>query len=127
MGLREGEAPQIVVTTTPKPVKLMHRVRALPDCHETRGRTRDNPHLPKSFVEAMLADYAGTRLGRQELDGELLEDVQGALWTRGLIERVRVAADAAAELERVVVGVDPPASAGGDACGIVAVGLGRDG
>ena len=127
MGLREGEAPQIVVTTTPKPVKLMRRVRALPDCHETLGRTRDNPHLPKSFVEAMLADYAGTRLGRQELDGELLEDVAGALWTRGLIERVRVAADAAPELERVVVGVDPPASAGGDACGIVVVGLGRDG
>jgi len=125
MGLREGEAPRLVVTTTPRPVKLMHRVCALPGCRETRGRTRDNPHLPRSFVEAMLADYAGTRLGRQELDGELLEDVTGALWSRALIERVRVAA--APELERVVVGVDPPASAEGDACGIVAVGLGRDG
>lgn len=126
MGLREGDAPQLVVTTTPRPVKLMRRVRALPDCRETLGRTRDNPHLPTSFVEAMLADYAGTRLGRQELDGELLEDVAGALWTRRLIERVRAGA-AAPELVRVVIGVDPPASAGGDACGIVAVGLGRDG
>ncbi|AQR74440.1 DNA-packaging protein [Sphingomonas sp. LM7] len=125
MGLREGEAPQLVVTTTPRAVKLMHRVRALPGCRETLGKTRDNPHLPGSFVEAMLADYAGTRLGRQELDGELLEDVEGALWTHGLIERVRVGV--APELTRVVVGVDPPASAGGDACGIVAVGLGRDG
>ena len=125
MGMRGSDDPRVVVTTTPRPVKLMRRVMALPDCRETVGRTRDNPHLPKSFVEAMLADYAGTRLGRQELDGELIDDVAGALWTRALIEQRRVRA--APELVRVVVGVDPPASAGGDACGIVAVGLGRDG
>lgn len=125
MGLRQGDDPRVVVTTTPRPVKLMRRVLAMPDCHETRGRTRDNPHLPRSFVEAMLADYAGTRLGRQELDGELIDDVAGALWTRALIERRRVRT--APELVRMVVGVDPPASVGGDACGIVAVALGRDG
>ncbi|KRC79961.1 DNA-packaging protein [Sphingomonas sp. Root241] len=127
LGLRLGTKPRVLVTTTPKPTELMRRVERLADAAAVlvRGRTRDNPHLPERFVEAMLATYAGTRLGRQELDGELLEDVQGALWTRALIERVRV--QAAPELERVIVGVDPPASAGGDACGIVAVGLGRDG
>ncbi len=125
MGMRLGTHPQLVVTTTPKPSALLRRVRTLPGVHETHGRTVDNPHLPASFVEAMAAQYAGTRLGRQELDGELLEDVQGALWTRGLIERCRVAATP--ELVRVVVGVDPPASAEGDACGIVAAGLGEDG
>lgn len=125
MGLRRGAQPRVVVTTTPRPVKLMRRVMAMPGVHETRGRTRDNLHLPASFVEAMLADYAGTRLGRQELDGELIDDVPGALWPRGLIERQRRAAPE--RLARVVIGVDPPAGTEGDACGIVAVGLGADG
>ncbi|NML07919.1 DNA-packaging protein [Sphingomonas sp. G-3-2-10] len=76
------------------------------------------------LVEAMIAEYGGTRLGRQELDGEMIDDVAGALWTRETIEACRVAAPP--ELVRVVIGVDPPVSADGDACGIVAVGLGRD-
>ncbi|MHA6718780.1 DNA-packaging protein [Sphingomonas sp. RS6] len=125
MGLRQGARPRVVVTTTPRPVTLMRRVRAMPDVHETVGRTRDNPHLPDSFVAAMLADYADTRLGRQELDGEMIEDVAGALWPRALIERCRGAPPG--ELVRVVVGVDPPAGTDGDACGIVAVALGREG
>ncbi|WP_029936680.1 DNA-packaging protein [Sphingomonas sp. UNC305MFCol5.2] len=127
LGLRLGSAPRVLVTTTPRPTELMRRVERLADkaAAVIRGRTRDNPHLPERFVEAMLETYAGTRLGRQELDGELLEDAEGALWTRGLIERAR--AEVAPELVRVVIGVDPPASAGGDACGIVATGLGRDG
>ncbi|UUL84295.1 DNA-packaging protein [Sphingomonas qomolangmaensis] len=125
MGMRASEHPRILVTTTPRPTKLMRRLLAMPDLVETRGRTRDNPHLPKIFVGAMIAEYGGSRLGRQELDGELLDDVVGALWTRALIERCRVRA--APDLVRVVVGVDPPASAGGDACGIVAAGLGTDG
>jgi len=125
MGMRLGERPRIVVTTTPRPVKLMKRVMALPDCVETLGRTRDNPHLPESFVAAMIGEYGATLLGRQELDGELVEDVAGALWTRGLIERARV--KLVPEVTRVVVGVDPPAGLGGDACGIVAVALGADG
>ncbi|ATY33333.1 DNA-packaging protein [Sphingomonas psychrotolerans] len=126
-GLRLATRPRVLVTTTPKPTALVRRVQRLANKDEAsiRGRTADNPNLPADFVAAMLATYAGTRLARQELDGELLEDVAGALWTRRLIERARISA--APELVRVVVGVDPPASAEGDACGIVAVGLGRDG
>ena len=121
MGLRLGDRPRVLVTTTPRPTRLMRRVMALPSCVETRGRTRDNPHLPASFVAAMEAEYGGTRLGRQELDGELLNDVPGALWTRAMIEAARaVRVDAPV---RVVVGVDPPASAEGDACGIVAMAI----
>ncbi len=127
LGLRLGSSPRVLVTTTPKPTPLVRAIIKQADraAALVRGRTRDNPHLPPAFVEAMLEAYAGTRLGRQELDGELLEDVDGALWTRGLVERVRCAE--VPELVRVVVGVDPPASVGGDACGIVAAGLGRDG
>ena len=123
--MRLGNRPRVLVTTTPRPTRLMRRVMALPGVVETRGATADNPHLPGSFVAAMAETYAGTMLGRQELEGELIDEVAGALWTRGLIEarRVRVAPGAA----RVVVGVDPPAGVGGDACGIVAVALGVDG
>lgn len=125
LGLRLGERPQVVVTTTPRPTPLLRRVMALPDCVQTRGRTRDNLFLPESFVAAVEEQYGGTRLGRQELDGELLTDHEGALWTRVLLDACVI--DAVPALRRVVVGVDPPASAGGDACGIVACGLGEDG
>ena len=125
LGLRLGEHPQVLVTTTPRPVKLMRKVMALPGVTETCGRTRENPWLPRSFVEAMTADYGGTQLGRQELEGELIDELQGALWSRTLIEACR--ASEVPELVRRVVGVDPPAGVGGDSCGIVAVGLGRDG
>jgi len=131
LGLRLGDRPRALVTTTPRPNALMRRVLALPGMVETRGRTRDNPHLPDNFIGAMDSIYGGTRLGRQELDGELLDDLPGALWTRALIEGCRAPA-ATPELARVVVGVDPPAGTlsgeGGDVCGIVAVGLvDRDG
>lgn len=125
MGLRRGDRPRVLVTTTPRGNALMRRVKALPDLVQTLGKTRDNPHLPASFVAAMVAEYGGTLKGRQELDGELIEEVEGALWQRGLIERQRVRA--APALVRVVIGVDPPAGTEGDACGIVAVGLGADG
>lgn len=125
LGLRLGTHPRTLVTTTPKPGKLLKRVMALGDCHETRGRTRDNPWLPASFVEAMQDSYAGTRLGRQELEGELLEDAEGALWTRAGLEAARV--DALPERARIVVGVDPPAGTSGCGCGIVAAMLGKDG
>ena len=74
----------------------------------------------------MLESYGGTRLGRQELDGEMLEDVEGALWTRGLVERCRIAPDRIGKPVRVVIGVDPPATSTGDACGIVVAALLRD-
>lgn len=127
MGLRLGETPRVLVTTTPRPTALMRRIMALPGFAETRGGTNDNPYLPSTFVEAMVASYGGTRLGRQELDGELLEDVEGALWSRGLVERCRIDADSIGKPVRVIIGVDPPATAKGDACGIVAAALLRDG
>ena len=123
MGLRLGDA-RVLVTTTPRPVPLMRRLLAMPGLVETVGRTTDNPHLPLSFVAAMAQHYGDTRLGRQELGGEMIEDVAGALWTRALIEACRAVASPAPV--RVVVGVDPPAGIGGDACGIVAVALARD-
>ncbi|MBB3347656.1 DNA-packaging protein [Sphingomonas sp. BK069] len=125
LGLRLGESPRTLVTTTPRATALLRRLAAAPDTAVTRGRTRDNPHLPRAFVAAVAAQYGATRLGRQELDGELIEDVAGALWPRALLERQRAAA--VPVLVRVVVGVDPPAGSDGDACGIVAAGLGRDG
>ncbi|QCB56090.1 ATP-binding protein [Sphingopyxis sp. PAMC25046] len=127
MGLRLGDAPRVLVTTTPRPTALMRRIMALPGFEETRGGTNDNAYLPSNFVEAMVASYGGTRLGRQELDGEMLEDVEGALWTRGLIERCRIGADEIGKPVRVVIGVDPPATSTGDACGIVVAALLRDG
>ncbi len=127
LGMRLGERPRVVVTTTPQVNAAMRRVKAATGLAETSGRTRDNPHLPESFVEAMLASYGGTRLGRQELDGEMLEDVEGALWSRALVEACRVDADAVGKPVRVVIGVDPPATSEGDACGIVVAALLRDG
>ena len=127
LGMRLGDRPRVVVTTTPRVNAVMRRVMGAPGLAETLGKTRDNPWLPGSFVVAMLESYGGTRLGRQELDGEMLEDVEGALWTRGLVERCRVAADDIGKPVRVVIGVDPPATAHGDACGIVVAALLRDG
>jgi phage terminase large subunit-like protein len=130
LGLRLGDAPRVVATTTPRPVTLVQRLvkeaEAVPtDIALTRGRSRDNQaNLPGSFLHAMELAYAGTRTGRQEMDGELIEDIAGALWTRALIERQRVAV--VPEMKRIVIGVDPPITAHGDACGIIAVGLGVD-
>ena len=127
MGLRLGDRPRALVTTTPRVNAAMARVTMAPGMVETLGKTRDNPHLPDNFVVAMMESYGGTRLGRQELDGELLEDVEGALWTRGLVERCRVDADSIGKPVRVIIGVDPPATSHGDACGIVVTALLRDG
>jgi phage terminase large subunit-like protein len=126
MGLRRGDAPQTIVTTTPRPTALLSRVRGLKGTVETIGRTADNAHLAVPVRDDLYHTYGGTRLGRQELDAELFEEVAGALWTRGIMERARVAAPPVGELKRIVVGVDPPATAEGDACGIVVCGLGRD-
>lgn len=128
-GLRLGEAPRVVATTTPRAVPLLRRV--LDENGEgltlTRGRTEDNKdNLPGRFLHDIRRQYGHSLLGRQELDGELLEDVEGALWTRALIEQCREA-EAPSELARIVVAVDPPASSGGDACGIVVAGRTPDG
>ena len=126
MGLRAGPRPRALVTTTPRPISLLTRIKADNWTVATGGRTRDNVSLPKAFIEVMMATYAKTRIGRQELDGELIEDVEGSLWPRALIERCRD--EMPARFDRVVVGVDPPAGPSpgsgraGDACGIVVCG-----
>jgi phage terminase large subunit-like protein len=126
LGLRRGERPRTIVTTTPRTVALLRRIRGLAGFCETLGRTADNRHLAATVKAGAYAAYGGTRLGRQELDAELFEDFEGALWTRALIEKCRTGAPAGA-YRRVVVGVDPPASADGDSCGIVVCGLRADG
>jgi phage terminase large subunit-like protein len=131
LGLRLGEAPRIVATTTPRAVPLVRRLTAQVGAEEqvvlTRGSTHDNAaNLPGRFLADVAGEFGGTLLGRQELDGELIDHLPGALWTRALIERCREVPDVAATMTRVVVGVDPPASAEGDACGIVVCGIGED-
>jgi predicted phage terminase large subunit-like protein len=128
LALRLGERPRCVVTTTPKPVKLIRTLLASPDCAVTRGTTHENAkNLAPGFLAAILKQYDGTRLGRQELDAELLDDMPGALWSRDAIEKARI--DAAPTLRRVVVAIDPAASVGenADETGIVVAALGQDG
>jgi phage terminase large subunit-like protein len=127
LSLRAGERPQVVVTTTPKPVEALRAVLQSPGMVLTRGTSFDNPHAAAAFLDWAAKVYGDTRKGRQELLGELLEDVPGALWPRALIEASRIGPVPRESLKRVVIGVDPPVTADGDECGIVACGLGHDG
>lgn len=127
-GLRLGHAPRQTVTTTPRPTPLLKRLIADPATAITRSTTRDNAyHLAPSFLEAIVKRYSGTRLGRQELDGEMIEERSDGLFKRQMIEAARVA-HRPAHLRRIVIAVDPPATAGthSDSCGIIAAGLGED-
>ncbi len=127
-GLRLGTRPQVIVTTTPKPTPLVKMLSGDKDTHVTRMKTGDNAaHLAGGFIERLNKRYGGTRLGRQEMDGELIEDRDDALWQRDRLEGLR--GQAPDSLQRIVVAVDPPAAStkSADACGIVAVGLGADG
>jgi phage terminase large subunit-like protein len=154
MGLRLGERPRALVTTTPRTVAILRRVKAAPGTVESFGRTAENAHLAAGVRDWLEAAYGGTRLGRQELDGMLFDEPAGALFPRALIEACRVAAFAmplagppavrvagpylkrggeagrparlGGDWRRIVVGVDPPVSADGDGCGIVVCGLGQD-
>jgi predicted phage terminase large subunit-like protein len=122
-GLRLGKHPQTVVTTTPRPIKLIRDLlaRQTDDVVVVRGSTYENrANLPDSFFAQIVTKYEGTRLGRQELDAELLEDVPGALWTRDLIEAARLRT-LNRDMERVVVAIDPAATSeeGSDETGIV--------
>src|SRR5260221_4168283 len=106
-GLRLGQDPRVVVTTTPRPIKLIRDLLADPTVVTARGRTVENrDNLAPAFLEQIVKRYEGTRLGRQELDAEILDDMPGALWQRGLIEAVRTRATPV--LARVVVAIDPP-------------------
>ena len=127
-GLRIGPRLKQIITTTPRPTRLMKRLLADPGVVRARLSTaRNRENLAKGFVEALDERYGGTRLGRQELDGELIEDREDALWSRQMLVEARVRE--AGELRRIVVAVDPPACARktSDACGIVAAGLDADG
>lgn len=141
-GLRLGKDPRVMATTTPRPIPLVKSLMADGLCHVTRGRTYDNrDNLAASFLQAIVKRFEGTRIGRQELDAEMLDDAPGALWKRGIIEDLRVTQ--LPEMVRIVVAVDPNVKSGeaseksdnGDGvataelgeCGIVAVGLGKDG
>jgi phage terminase large subunit-like protein len=128
LGLRLGEEPRCVITTTPRPIPLLRKLMNDATVHVGRMTTEDNAaFLAASFLRDVKRRYGGTRLGRQELGGELIDDDPDALWTRGMIEAARVMASPA--LRRIVVAVDPPAGKGryANACGIVCAGLGEDG
>ena len=119
MGLRLGDRPRVVVTTTPGNRKLLTAIQTLSGTRTTGGRTCENFHLPPAFLEMMEEAYAGTRLARQELDGELLGEADGALWRRATLEGCRIGMVPEEAIVRVVIGVDPPSGDTGDACGIV--------
>jgi phage terminase large subunit-like protein len=122
--LRLGEHPQQVVTTTPQNVKVLRELLSATSTVVTTAPTEANrAHLPASFLSEVYGRYAGTRLGRQELEGRLVEDVEGAYWTTAMLEAARV--DRLPEFDRIVVAVDPPVTghSRSDECGIVAAGV----
>jgi len=126
--LRLGNNPRQVVTTTPKPLKLLKQIMKDPTTITVRSTTSENANnLAHGFLEYVEGIYSGTRLGRQELDGEIIEDNEHALWRRDGIEASRL--DKTPDLKRIVIAVDPPASSGSKSasCGIIAVGLMHDG
>jgi phage terminase large subunit-like protein len=128
-GLRLGRDPRCVITTTPRPTKLLKSIMADPGTVITQGSTFDNrANLAASFLATILRRYEGTRLGRQELNAEILEDVEGALWTRAMIEAARIGAGDVPTLRRIVVAIDPAVSCGEDSdeTGIIVAGLGAD-
>jgi len=127
LGLRLGPEQKIVVTTTPRNTTLVKRVLEGEDTVVTGGATDANSaNLPPSFLIAMEREFGNTLLARQELGGELIEEIEGALWSRSLLEKCRED-PGRTDFSRIIVAVDPPASSEGDACGIIVAGLGTDG
>lgn len=128
--MRSGDDPRVLATTTPRPIPVLREIMANPSTIITRGSTMDNKdNLASAFIDAVVSKYAGTRLGRQELDGEILDDVPGALWTRAMLETALT--DKVPEMSRIVVAIDPSGTDGasddGDEVGIVVAGRGVDG
>lgn len=118
LGMRLGERPRAVVTTTPRPMQLLKRLLADPSVRVSRGSTYDNrANLPTAFLGDLRKSYGASAMGRQEVMGELLQEQEGALWSRDGLEACREMYQG--EFCRVVIGVDPPAGPGG--CGIVVV------
>jgi len=123
-GLRLGRFPRQVVTTTPRPSPLLKRIMAAPSTVTVKSSTHDNAvNLAPGFLQTVIGRYEGTRLGRQEIDAEILEDNPNALWQRQVIEQFRVAMPP--RLNRIIVAIDPPASSTrrSDACGIICAGV----
>ncbi len=128
--MRGGNDPRVFVSTTPRPIPVIRSIMADPSTVVTRGSTFDNArNLPPQFLEKLKQRYSGTRLGRQELDAEILDDVPGALWSRDVIDRARVAS--APDMQRIVVAIDPSGTRGeigtSNSVGIIGAGLGVDG
>lgn len=127
-GLRLGDKPRTIITTTPRPLPLIRKLVKDQNVAVTRGATWDNKaNMPESFIREIEDKYGGTRLGRQELEGEILDDIPGALWSRESIDSARLR-EAPEDLEKVIVAVDPATSSeeGADETGIVVVALSRD-
>lgn len=129
-GMRLGRRPRAVITTTPRPSKLIRRLVAEPSTHVTRGSTFENKaNLAAPFIEEIVRLYEGTRLGRQELYAEILDDSPGALWKREWIDAKRVVPERVPDFRRCVVAIDPAvtSNADSDETGIIVAGLGADG
>ena len=123
LALRLGESPKLVITTTPKPVPALIKLLDKPGLVIRKAKTMDNQHnLAPGFIAAMQEAYGGTRLGRQELDGDLLRDIPGALWTQNMIERAHC--PRAPKLSQIIVAIDPPVTSGpnSDRCGLIVAG-----
>lgn len=129
-GLRLGADPRMVATTTPRRTPLMKDLLTQQDCRITGGSTYENvAHLPASFIRRIVTRYEGTSLGRQELHAQVLDDVEGALWTQAVLDRCRVPR-LPCDLARVVVAIDPSATSDAETsneAGIIVGGLGTDG
>ncbi|WP_406338256.1 hypothetical protein OG987_13325 [Streptomyces sp. NBC_01620] len=125
MGLRLGSNPHYIGSTTPKPRTEIVELKGRADVIITQGRTRDATHLPQAQRDFLVQKYAGTRMEAQELDGVLLEDIEGALWSRTRLDTTRVGA--APPMVRIVVAIDPAAKGGdeSDEMGIIVAGLGQ--
>lgn len=129
-GMRLGNRPRQIITTTPRPIPVLKEIMRAETTRVTRGSTYDNSaNLAPSFIHSVISKYEGTRLGRQELDAEILDDVPGALWNRDQIDKLRKRC--APDMVRVVVAIDPSGTRGasddGDSIGIVVAGKGVDG
>jgi len=130
LGLRLGDRPRAMITTTPKPLRLIRELATANTTYLTRGSTYDNKdNLASTFLSTIVSKYEGTRLGRQELNAELLEQADGALWTRKAIEDARIPSGSQPELRRTVIAIDPAVTTGenADETGIVVAGIGYDG
>jgi predicted phage terminase large subunit-like protein len=126
--LRLGRHPRVAVTTTPKPIKLVRDLMARTDCVVSRGSTYDNmANLPQQFFQTIMNQYEGTSLGRQEIYAEVMDEAEGALWSRDWLDLYRVST-APDSLNRIIVAIDPAVTSHdqSDETGIVAVGLGEN-